>query len=630
MRISGIEVTDFKAIRYAKLSDMETQPFTVLVGQNGVGKTAILDALYLLTRAPLLEPQPDLVRLGESGAEVTLSFSLSDTEFEQVDRYHRSVYGKPAEQMERYRRVARIDKTGNISFADSSVVATVFDPVFRSGHSFPDVTLLGAGRGRTPGVGVANVVAGVLPGGPSSGSSPADYLTSSLTALDYRSLLAARQGGNSQDDYGDLARVFLAATGKTLLRPQPLGGFGATRIEVALMDGQHPISGLSSGETGFLGLLSSLYQSASDGGVLLLDEPELHLHPVLQTALLRVVRDLAPRTQTIIVTHAVKIAAAAHPSQVYQILHNRQDQAQRAAHASSLAGVIAGMGIDEADLLGKGVHLVVEGLMDEKYLGQLLPDEMERVHVTVAGDCKQVLAHHRMLAAGPGSLPWLCLTDRDLLSEAEVARREVTYPNLHVWPGRALESMLLDPTLLAAVLRTVGRPTSIDEAQALLQDAADRLMDAVVTDLLQASLAREFPLPRPDGSRGDGGLKEFYAASARAMKARGESVEAVREREAAAVQDRWEQDRFVLVDPKKALGSLARQVNLFRKTEDLTTALIARAADDENVRPRALEEFRLRLLRTIGGASSVHHTSGPGARAALQIPATPPSGGPTS
>ncbi|MDX2936407.1 ATP-dependent nuclease [Streptomyces ipomoeae] len=603
MRISEIVVTDFKAIRHAKLTELDTQPYTLITGQNGAGKTAMFQALHLITRAGQPQPRPELVRLGQERAEIELSFSLSDEEFHRVNLHHRSVFGRSAERMDRYRRVAQVDKAGKVSFSDSSVVATLFDPVFRASNSFPDVTLLGAAEDGRVGATAAQGSAGVLPGGFPPSSPAADDLTRRLTALDYCSLVKARHSGGLDDAYGQLAATFREATGKTLLRPQPIGGFGATRIEVATVDGRHPVRELSSGEAGLLGLLCALHQSAHDGSALLLDEPEQHLHPALQMAFLRAVRSLAHQTQTMIVTHSVKIVAAAHPSQVYQMLGGEAtDQARRVASVSSLAGVIAEMGADEADLLLKGGRLVVEGGRDEDYLERLFPEELENVHVIKAGSSGQVLARHRMLTDDLSSLPWMCLIDRDLMSDTQVQKHQRDYPNLHIWPRRALESMLLDPVLVAAVLGSLGRPTSLDEAETLLRAAVDPLADDVVTDMLAGELANRFPLPRPDKKDGIRGLKEQYAASARAMKARSEAVDVVHQEVSAQVRERWERDRFVLVDPKKALGALARELNLFRKAQDLTNALIASAGADPAVRPRPLEEFRLRLVRALEGS----------------------------
>ncbi|MFE5563353.1 ATP-dependent endonuclease [Amycolatopsis japonica] len=588
-----MKVTNLKAIRHAELTQLDSQLFTVLTGQNASGKSTLLAAVHLLARCAAPEPQPDLVRLGAEEAEIEVAFSLTNGEFEQVDRYHRSTSGMPAQQQEHYVRVARIDKAGNTSYSGSPVAATVFDPHFRQRCRFPGVTLVHAERGRMPMFGVN------APGELVERHESSDYLTSRLTTLDYRSLLESRQSRPATDDYGDLARIFYEATNKRLLRPRPEGHAG-TRIDVEVDDGRrHGLAGLSSGEVGLLGLLCTLFQSAADGGILLLDEPDVHLHPVLQSILMRTVRELAPRTQPLIVTHGVKIVASTPPSQVYQIRLDGANQARRATGSSSRVDVIADMGIEHADLLGKAAHLVVEGDRDENQLGRLFPDEMEHVHVTKAGDYKQVLAHHRVLADGPPSAPWLCLVDRDMMSEADVQQLQQNHPNLHIWPRRALESMVLEPTLLASVMDGVGHTISPDEADARLRAATDDLRGEVVTTMLHTALVCDFPPPPLDRNSGVRGIQEFYLANAQVMEDRSAAVPAIRARLDAEVKDRWEQERLILVDPKKVLGKLATNRSPFRSADDLLNALLTRAARDKSVRPPGLEDFRLRLARTI-------------------------------
>lgn len=612
VRISAIKVTNFKGIRRAELTQLDTQPYVALTGQNGVGKTTIIEAVALLVRLAAPEPQPYLVRLGEDAAEIDVAFTLTDGEFQQVDRYHRATYGQPVEPCAEYRRMARIDKAGNVTYSGSPVATAIFDTGFRRDRAFPSVAVVHNQRNQTSRLGMPHLGIGHIGGvgkletqfeNPGQGS----QLTSNLAALDYWSCLETRRRKSPRDDYGDLAQVFEDVTGKRLLRPVPVG-YDGTRIEVELRDGnRHDLGGLSSGESGFLGLLCLLYWSAGDGGVLLLDEPELHLHPTLQTALLRTIGRLAPRAQTIIVTHAVKLVASARPAQVYQIMHHGADQARRAADAWSQGGVISDMGIEQADLLGKAGHLVVEGETDEHRLARLFPDEMEHIHVTKAGDSKQVLAHHRHLAEAPASLPWLCLIDRDLMSDNDIRQHRRDYPHLYIWTRRALESMLLDPTLLSAVFTSVGSPLTPDEAATRLRDAADHVVRDVVTAMLHAALDRDHPKPRLARHGGDAAIQKFYLDNAQVDQAKAEAVPTIRARLEAAVTARWEHERFVLADPKKVLGQLVTTGSPFRTTRDLTNALTAHAAQNPNVRPAGLEDFRQHLVMVING----QHPYGP-------------------
>jgi hypothetical protein len=121
-----------------------------------------------------------------------------------------------------------------------------------------------------------------------------------LATLDYQSHLMQRQGMDLPDEYERLTSPFGAATGKALLRPQfdPERGAG---IEVELPSGQrHGLPDLSSGEQELLAMMYFLRRVAVAGGVLCLDEPEQHLHPTLQAALLDVMASLTERAQLLL------------------------------------------------------------------------------------------------------------------------------------------------------------------------------------------------------------------------------------------------------------------------------------------------------------------------------------------
>ncbi|WP_436758218.1 ATP-dependent nuclease [Streptosporangium sp. V21-05] len=587
MRLSTVKVRDFRSIRYAQLDGLDAPNYVVLAGANGSGKSSMLEAIELLSAiiSPPRLPKSALVRLGQERAELSMTFTVTDREFEQADLFHRSIHGRPLPRQELDHRTAVIDTAGQVIYSGSPLAETLFAPAFRSAHGFPRVISMSGNRIRKPD---SDALHGA------SSFAGLDSLTEALMMLDYRSL-SSQRAGSSANDYENLARVFLNVTEKRLLLPRFTEGFTSGCIEVELKDGyRHDLSGLSSGELGLLGLLCTLYEAANGEALLLLDEPELHLHATLQAAFLRALRQVASRTQIILVTHSLKIVASSLPSQIYEI-RTGDSQVSRVTDPSSMLDVIRHFGVEQADLVLKSGRLVVEGDHDQKRLNQLFPEEIERLHVGVAGDRQRVLVHYRFLEDGPGDLPWLCLIDRDLMSSADLARYTETHPHLHIWPRRSFESMLLEPVLLAAVLQSLGRPASIDEAEALLRAAADGLLSDVINALVQAELGRQFPMPKIDRGRGDKGLEEAYAEQARVLAAKSKSVSEVRRQQEQAVRACWETERFALVDAKKTLGRLAKQLSLFRRVDDLTTALISRAADDPLVRPEGLEQFRQRL-----------------------------------
>lgn len=64
-----------------------------------------------------------------------------------------------------------------------------------------------------------------------------------------------------------------------------------------------PIDQLSSGELEWLALVGTLITTSFDG-IVLIDEPELHMHPEWQARLLPALREVVPESQIVIATHA--------------------------------------------------------------------------------------------------------------------------------------------------------------------------------------------------------------------------------------------------------------------------------------------------------------------------------------
>ena len=64
-----------------------------------------------------------------------------------------------------------------------------------------------------------------------------------------------------------------------------------------------PIDPLSSGEPEWLALVGTLITGGGEG-TMLIDEPELHLHPEWQARLLPALEQVVPGSQIILATHA--------------------------------------------------------------------------------------------------------------------------------------------------------------------------------------------------------------------------------------------------------------------------------------------------------------------------------------
>ncbi|WP_198358207.1 ATP-dependent nuclease [Streptomyces fildesensis] len=584
MRLVNVSVKNFRGLQEATLPDLGS--ITLLTGRNGTGKSNLLEALQILTGClgggPSRRSVFDLIHQGARTAHLGVDFTLSVSEFNDVDRFCRSRTGRPAREQESYTREVVIHETGRLSATGSQVAQALFDPAFQESRRTPSVHMVSTAWAYPVGLATDRI-------------DSSDALSAALASLDHRCLRDRRHDRGSPGDYSEVVERFRQTTGMHLSEPDVT--HGVNRFHVDLGRGQrHGLSGLSSGEQGLLRLLCELYETAATGGILLLDEPEVHLHPSFQSALLSAVRALSGRMQTLLVTHSPQMVSGVQGADVYEV---RKDppQALRRVSASDRLRVF---GSSRAGALTASARLIVEGPNDKDRLRALFPEETGKIHIEVAGNRSSVMDHYKVLAsdANFGLRPWLCLIDRDLLSAAAIVRYAETHPHLHIWPRRALESMLLDPQLLAALLTDLGRSVTVRQAEEMLFNAVDGLKAKVSPVMVKEGLSKHAPMPRLGAAQTIAEFEDFHARCADVYLSRRDQVADAFRLAKADVEERWAAERFELVDPKEAMGRLSKIVKL--NQSDLIGGLIRRASVDAAARPKGLEALRIRLEALTG------------------------------
>ncbi|MDO0935233.1 AAA family ATPase [Streptomyces sp. DG2A-72] len=598
MRLSRLSVSNFRGVREFAITDASSLPIAVLTGSNGAGKSSILEILAFVGRASGLGK--NVIGPYGSHAEVEASFTLNDREFEILDMECRDKLGRPAEKKGEYSRRAIIGEGKNRQISGSEELEVAFSPEFRASHPFSVMTLIDSTQifqlKNSPRISLGapfNPQATVK--SHSGWNHPAVDTEGYLASLDYESMLANREGAGGEDAFAGISEQFRKVTGRILLRPSSKRTTGSSYISVALPNGHHHgLEGLSSGQRVALGLLCLGHYLKTTGGIVLLDEPEAHLHASLHVPLLNAFRDLTSSSQAVMVTHSREIVAALPPRCIIEV-HRDSGKGNQAHRPSAPYGVSAAVGHGAADDMLMDFQLVVEGKYDEDDLLSLFPDEISHARIVKAGNSHEVMGHHRSLAASLNRLPWLCLRDRDLMPKEETQRLSSEYSNLHIWPRRAIESMLLHPPLISSVfLTTVGYKILEGEVEELLRELADPLMGEVAETLAHAEINRMHPQPR----RTDfSSVPELNRASARVHENRASAWEEVVATQRDLVQDRWEEEWLDLVDPKILLRSLQGKTKVFGRHQFLKKALMTRAGQDQQVRPPGVEEFRIKLER---------------------------------
>lgn len=308
--------------------------------------------------------------------------------------------------------------------------------------------------------------------------------------------------------------------------------------------------------------------------VLVLDEPDVYLHPDLQRRVARVA--LEGERQVVIASHSIEILAEMPPdSAVWVDRSRRRSQRPKGDGVLSVVGRRLGSGFE----LGVGralrspVVLFVEG--NDAVLLRTLARVLGYNEVAFGGGYGTVplggfsrnelaAAFEEVVSALGGTVRTVVVLDGDLRS-AEFRSRDVeslkkSRAMISMWKRREIESYLLTPGALARAARI-----SLSEACLLLEDAIEGMRDEALR-ALQAQRLSE--------SGQGGGETSGYAPKTVLDRAEGE------------FQARWSssEGKLAIVDPKGVIKALNRDLQKRRRSVNaakLAAASVANETDSE-------------------------------------------------
>lgn len=275
------------------------------------------------------------------------------------------------------------------------------------------------------------------------------------------------------------------------------------------------IDQLSSGEKAAIALLLPLVErqseqlvtpTATDGGLvpltMLLDEPEIHLHPLLQLQVLQYLRDLAARgaAQFILSTHSTTLLDALTDDELYLVSpsalspDNQLSRLTTSQERLEVAREITG----STHLLTRAKPIVfLEGeeersglSSDIRVVTSLLPQTKSWALVPGRAKRDVIASVQRLRQDGlelPGT-PVFGLVDADTDGAA-------TDEHVVSWPVAMVENLLLDAEAIHAVLAPFGAQTEAVSVT-VVQAALERAVQDQVHDEVRLRVQRQLPIGR--------------------------------------------------------------------------------------------------------------------------------------
>lgn len=484
--------------------ELPLREMTVVVGRNNAGKSTVVEALRLISivvsryRRLQFHPGPDWCPAGRISYGVRPS--LRNTEINFQGMFHH--YDEPP-------GIITAEFAGGQTVTVYIADAEKFHAVIRDGEGRIVKTQAGARALNLPTVSIMPQVGPVQKREIILGE---DYVrsavSSSLAPLHFRNQLLV---------FSESMRLFKAIVKETWPGVSIDGLISARRrlnpeielhLEVRNEDFVGEIGLMGHGLQMWLQTIWFLALS-KDAQTVILDEPDVYMHPDLQRRIIRFLRNRHP--QCIITTHSVEILSEVRPEEVL-VVERRRTKSRFADSLPAVQVLINSVGsmhnISFARLWRSRRLILVEG--DDlgflkAFQDLLFPESSEPIDALPSmpiggwGGWQYAVGSAMLLQNEAGeSITTYCLLDSDYHSPEEIHERlrqaEERNVQLHIWSRKEIENYMLSSTLIQRVIakslsKRTASPTE-EEVRDKLREIAEGLRDEVLDGLATEISAR--------------------------------------------------------------------------------------------------------------------------------------------
>lgn len=614
MRVRRISTENFAGLGDVDLQGLDDHAELFLSGRNGIGKSQLLIAIAMAWQRNIGDEYRKYIgaRGPEAKIQVEFTFNANETEaiidvgcalradftFTGDTSIVEILISKVA-----YQRVQWRDSNG-----DTSIHEVLSNPDARSQLPFAAVTYLPAdryvARDQELTMSLSSLARSKADqiGEETLNQAVADWnqvhnfdVFSSLAALHYAGLLekaAHPEAPVLSRDFDEITSAFERATGK-VIAPPTVKEDGSIALEATVPSGDsHPLTTLSSGELVALQLMHFMRLHYRRGSILLVDEPEQHLHPSLQVEVVNSIRGESTDGQLWLATHSPNVLNAVDSRDVVTLARDPETRTAKATFADDQPRrieLLRDLGVAPGLWTPGNFIAIVEGSTDQAYLRRLLPEAVNAAYFVVAGGRSSVRSVANEMEDS-GELPFIAICDRDGGSNAEREQWNGSDQNF-MWSGYAIESMFLNHQLLTQTHSDYGEAMTSDAVIAELARVFDRQREGAFRTWLEFTISKR--VESRDEHRAP--LVKNYTAASEVANERAEYLANNENDLAAKFADLWETDPLRFIEPKRALAEFRSPV--FKTRDHLVSAEIRIIERDPSLVPGDLATLRAKLER---------------------------------
>lgn len=370
MKIKSLIIKNFKSLQELHLKDLENA--LILVGKNSTGKTAVLEIIRAIAgtyniakddfRNPSLPITAEVELECDKSAEI-LSFTFI-AEYEGSIRYEDSSGQSHPEYKKLFPPVYCIDTQRNLGQFQKDLLLWMEDDLMKQMRA--DRCLLDSSKSCTH---CFNCI-------PQLNHKTADELNAfeaarllnyklyHMNLRDFSDKLNEnfhQNGGQETIHYSmhwnmeQILNVSAEMTGPTHSIPVPLNRMGKGMRSVYML---------------------SLLETYAEGqgqnpGIILVEEPEIFLHPEMQKVAGEILYRLSRKNQVIFTTHSPNLLSNFNTRQIRQMVLNDKGSSKVRSH-TDISRILNDLGYSAADLMNVDFVFIVEGKQDRSRLPLLL------------------------------------------------------------------------------------------------------------------------------------------------------------------------------------------------------------------------------------------------------------------